>query len=63
MATLSAPARSSRSTSCTLLTPPPTVSGMNSCSAVRVITGSSALRPSRLALMSRNTSSSAPCAS
>ena len=34
-AILSAPARSSRSTSSTLPTPPPTVSGMNTCSAVR----------------------------
>ena len=33
--TLSAPARSSRSTSSSLRTPPPTVSGMNTCSAVR----------------------------
>ena len=33
-ATLSAPARSSRSTSSTTPTPPPTVSGMNTCSAV-----------------------------
>jgi hypothetical protein len=33
--TLSAPARSSRSTSATLRTPPPTVSGMKTCSAVR----------------------------
>jgi hypothetical protein len=34
-ATLSAPARSSRSTSSTARTPPPTVSGMNTLSAVR----------------------------
>jgi hypothetical protein len=33
--TLSAPARSSRSTSSAERTPPPTVSGTNTCSAVR----------------------------
>ena len=39
-ATLSAPARSSARTSSRLRTPPPTVSGMNTCSAVRAITSS-----------------------
>ena len=37
-ATLSAPARSSRFTSSALRTPPPTVSGMNTLSAVRLTT-------------------------
>ncbi|CVM34272.1 Uncharacterised protein [Streptococcus pneumoniae] len=36
--TLSAPVRSSRSTSSTVRTPPPTVSGMKTSSAVRVTT-------------------------
>ena len=58
--TLSAPARSSRSTSSTLRTPPPTVSGMNTCSAVRRTTSYMVSRRSLDAVMSRNTSSSAP---
>ena len=45
--TLSAPARSSRSTSATLRTPPPTVSGMNTCSAVRRTTSYMVSRPPR----------------
>ena len=60
---LSAPARSSRSMSATLRTPPPTVSGMNTCSAARPTTSSMVWRPLDDALMSRNTSSSAPSAS
>jgi hypothetical protein len=61
--TLSAPARSSRSTSPTLRTPPPTVSGMNTCSAVRRTTSSMVSRPLLDAVISRKVSSSAPSAS
>jgi hypothetical protein len=61
--TLSAPARSSRSTSCVLRTPPPTVSGMKTCSAVRPTTSYVVSRPPLDAVISRNTSSSAPSAS
>jgi hypothetical protein len=61
--TLSAPARSSRSTSATLRTPPPTVSGMNTCSAVRRTTSYMVSRPPLDAVMSRKVSSSAPSAS
>ena len=61
--TLSAPARSSRSTSAALRTPPPTVSGMNTCSAVRRTTSYMVSRPPLDAVMSRNVSSSAPSAS
>jgi hypothetical protein len=61
--TLSAPARSSRSTSATLRTPPPTVSGMKTCSAVRRTTSSMVSRPPLDAVMSRKVSSSAPSAS
>ena len=61
--TLSAPARSSRSTSPTLRTPPPTVSGMNTWSAVRPTTSIMVSRSPLDAVMSRNTSSSAPSAS
>ena len=43
--TLSAPARSSRSTSSAVRTPPPTVSGMNTCSAVRRTTSYVVARP------------------
>ncbi len=43
--------------------PPPTVSGMKTTSAVRRTTSSMMSRPSWLAVMSRNTSSSAPSAS
>ena len=43
--TLSAPARSSSFTSSSVRTPPPTVSGMNTCSAVREITSSVAVAP------------------
>ena len=62
-ATLSAPARSSRSTSATLPTPPPTVSGMNTCSAVAETISMVVARPSWEAEMSRKVSSSAPSAS
>ena len=61
--TLSAPARSSRSMSPVLRTPPPTVSGMNTWSAVRCTTSIMVSRPPLDAVMSRNTSSSAPSAS
>ena len=43
-----------------LRTPPPTVSGMKTCSATASITCSSMSRSSELAVMSRNVSSSAP---
>ena len=62
-ATLSAPARSSRSTSSTRPTPPPTVSGMKTCSAVRETISIVVARPSWEAEMSRKVSSSAPSAS
>ncbi|SHY23077.1 Uncharacterised protein [Mycobacteroides abscessus subsp. abscessus] len=43
--TLSAPARSNTLTSSTDRTPPPTVSGMNTCSAVRRTTSNIPHRP------------------
>ena len=58
--TLSAPARSKRSTSSTLLMPPPTVSGIKTCSAVRRTTSKVVSRPTTLAEISRKVSSSAP---
>ncbi len=61
--TLSAPARSSRFTSPVLRTPPPTVSGMNTCSAVRRTTSYLVSRSPLDAVMSRKVSSSAPSAS
>ena len=61
--TLSAPARSNTSTSATERTPPPTVSGMNTCSAVRRTTSSIVARPDDEAVTSRNVNSSAPSAS
>ncbi len=61
--TLSAPARSSRLTSSTDRTPPPTVSGMNTCSAVRRTTSNMVSRSPEEAVMSRKVSSSAPSAS
>jgi hypothetical protein len=61
--TLSAPARSRASTSPAERTPPPTVSGMNTCSAVRRTTSYVVSRPPLDAVMSRNVSSSAPSAS
>ena len=62
-ATLSAPARSNRRASSTERTPPPTVNGMNTCSAVRRATSTIVSRASDDAVMSRNTTSSAPSAS
>ena len=61
--TLSAPARRSWSTSSAARTPPPTVRGMKTCSAVRVTTSSMVPRPEDDAVTSRKVSSSAPCAS
>ena len=61
--TLSAPARSIRSTSSGVRMPPPTVSGMNTCSAVRRTTSTIVSRPPDDAVTSRNVSSSAPSAS
>ena len=58
--TLSAPARSSRSKSATARTPPPTVSGMNTDSAVLLTTSSIVERSELDAVISRKTSSSAP---
>ena len=46
-----------------VLTPPPTVSGMKTRSAVRATTSTIVSRPSLDAVMSRNVSSSAPSAS
>ena len=63
MLTLSAPARSNVSTSSALRIPPPTVSGMNTCSAVRRTTSSMVARSPDDAVTSRNVSSSAPSAS
>ena len=60
--TLSAPARSSRSTSSTERTPPPTVSGMKTASAVRLTTSYVVARSPLLAVTSRKVSSSAPWA-
>ena len=61
--TLSAPAFRRSRTSWSERTPPPTVSGMNTLSAVRETTSSRMRRPSWLALMSRKVISSASCAS
>ena len=61
--TLSAPDRSRASTSAHDRTPPPTVSGMNTCPAVRRTTSYMVCRPPLEAVMSRNVSSSAPSAS
>ena len=62
-ATLSAPARSRASASSTERTPPPTVKGRNTVSATRRTMSSTMGRASEEAVMSRNTSSSAPSAS
>ena len=59
--TLSAPALSSRRTSATVRTPPPTVSGMKTCEATASMMGRMRSRPSLVAVMSRKVSSSAPC--
>ena len=61
--TLSAPASSRRRMSSIGRTPPPTVSGMKHCSAVRATTSRMVSRFSWLAVMSRKVSSSAPAAS
>ena len=61
--TFSAPAINSRRASSTERTPPPTVKGMNTSSAVRRATSTMVSRASTEAVMSRNTSSSAPSAS
>ena len=61
--TLSAPARSMVRASSTLRIPPPTVNGMNTCSAVRRTTSIIVSRPSDDAVMSRKTNSSAPSTS
>ena len=58
--TLSQPALSSARISSIVRIPPPTVSGMKTCSAVRRTTSIMMSRPSWLAVISRNTSSSAP---
>src|SRR6185369_10773786 len=61
--TLSAPALSRRRTSSTLRTPPPTVSGMKTCSAQASTMCRMMSRWSLEAVMSRNVTSSAPCSS
>ena len=61
--TLSAPACSMRRISSTLRIPPPTVSGIKHCAAVRCTTSTMVARWSLLAVMSRNTNSSACCLS
>ena len=63
IATLSAPARSNVLTSSSVRTPPPTVSGMNTCSAVRRTTSIIVARSPDEAVTSRKVSSSAPSAS
>ncbi len=60
--TFSAPARRSRRPSSTERTPPPTVRGMKTCSAVRRTTSTIVARSSDEAVMSRKTISSAPSA-
>jgi hypothetical protein len=56
-------ASSSLRMSSTVRTPPPTVTGMKQCSAVRATTSKMVSRFSWLAVMSRKQSSSAPAAS
>ena len=63
MLILSAPALSSRRTSSSARTPPPTVSGMNTCEATASMMPSIRSRPSDVAVMSRKVISSAPCSS
>ena len=58
--TLSAPASSMLRTSSSLRTPPPTVSGMKTCSDTRFTTSTMMSLASELAVMSRKTISSAP---
>ena len=62
MPALSAPQRSSASTSATDSTPPPTVRGMNTVSAHRVTISRVVSRPCADAEMSRKVNSSAPSA-
>ena len=50
-----------RRTSSTVRTPPPTVSGMNTCEATASMMCKITSRPSLVAVMSRKVSSSAPC--
>ena len=59
--TLSAPALSKRRMSSTLRTPPPTVSGMNTCEATSSMMCKIKSRSSEVAVMSKKVSSSAPC--
>ena len=61
MLILSAPACSMACMSSTVRMPPPTVSGMKQCAAVRSITSTMVARPCALAVMSKKTISSAPC--
>ena len=58
--TLSAPAASTARMSSSERRPPPIVNGMKTSSAVRRASSTIVPRPSWLAVMSRNTSSSAP---
>src|SRR5487761_1279723 len=58
--TLSAPARRSSRISEVVRTPPPAVSGMNTCRATLATKSTMVARPSGVASMSRKTSSSAP---
>ena len=61
MLILSAPARSMVYMSSTERRPPPTVSGMKHWSAARSTTSTIVFRPCAVAVMSKNTISSAPC--
>jgi hypothetical protein len=58
--TLSAPASSTPWASATSRTPPPIVNGTNTSSAARRASSTTVARLSEVAVMSRNTSSSAP---
>ncbi len=60
MEILSAPAWSMACMSSVVRMPPPTVSGMKHCAAVRSITSTMEARPCALAVMSKKTISSAP---
>ena len=60
MLILSAPLLSITLMSSTVRIPPPTVSGMKQCAAVRSITSTMLARPWALAVMSKKTISSAP---
>jgi hypothetical protein len=61
MLILSAPARSIVNMSSKDLMPPPTVSGIKHCEAARSMTSTIVVRPCAVAVMSKNTISSAPC--